>query len=384
MGRNVPGVILLLPIALSAAAMAVQVPLAVSPGDPSKLARTSSACPTFSWGGVAAATSYELVVYRLRDEGVEKEPRLRQTFSGSVDSWTPSLDRCLERGGRYGWSVRAISLEQASGWSPPRLFEVAYGPSLAELEAALAVIRRHLAPRPGSSPSGDAGTQVAEGDGLRAAGQRAGSLPDPRVVAATRLSVDGGVVATSFTGDGSTLTDLDPASFTSGAAHIDITGSSTLLNCFGCVESTHIGTGQVASSDIGDGEVTGTDIDSSTVQARVSGSCGSDGAIRTVANDGSPTCTTLTGVLRGQEYLVSSLGGAGSKIVLVPRANRICFLSYVGMEDQNAIAEHGRCEIKEFTDPSNGDPFWLLEAYAQGNSDALCGMRCIEISPDRT
>ncbi len=61
-------------------------PVAVSPGDASKLALIGDTCPTFSWGEVDGAKSYELVVYRIGEEGEEAEPVLRQTFAGSVSS----------------------------------------------------------------------------------------------------------------------------------------------------------------------------------------------------------------------------------------------------------------------------------------------------------
>ena len=119
-------------------------PQTVSPGDPSRLVRTESRCPTFNWGAVDEARGYELVVYRLADEGGEAAAILRQRFDGPVFGWTPSLDRCLERGGRYAWSVRARGRETDSDWSPPRLFQVAMEPSRLELEEALSLLRRHF------------------------------------------------------------------------------------------------------------------------------------------------------------------------------------------------------------------------------------------------
>lgn len=153
-------------------AWAAEVPVAVSPGSPTGAA-IESRCPTFSWGAVAGARSYELVVYRVGEEGEEPEAVMRQSFPAAVYSWTPSLGRCLERGGRYAWSVRAAGSKGASEWSAPSLFEVASGPSVEELEAALEVVgayaRRRTAEAgvsgaaayvppigvgPGASPSG--------------------------------------------------------------------------------------------------------------------------------------------------------------------------------------------------------------------------------------
>lgn len=126
-------------------ALAAETPVAVSPGDTSKLALIGDTCPTFSWGSVEGARSYELVVYRLGDDSEEAKPVLQETFAGSASSWTPSLDRCLERGGQYAWSVRAIGGSEASEWSAPSLFEVAAGPSEAEFEELLALVKRYPA-----------------------------------------------------------------------------------------------------------------------------------------------------------------------------------------------------------------------------------------------
>ena len=93
---------------------------------------------------VEGAQSYELVVYQVGENGEDTKPVLQQTFAGSVSGWTPALDRCLERGGQYAWSVRAEGSKAASDWSPPNLFEVAAGSSEAELEEAVAVVRQYF------------------------------------------------------------------------------------------------------------------------------------------------------------------------------------------------------------------------------------------------
>jgi len=140
-------VLVLLLTCFAGAAMAAEAPVAVSPGNASKLATVESRCPTFSWGAIPAAERYELLVYRLGEEGEEAQPVLVQDFAGSVYGWTPSLDRCLERGGEYAWSVRALSEDAASNWSAPSLFQVASGPTEAEFEEALAVVERYLEER---------------------------------------------------------------------------------------------------------------------------------------------------------------------------------------------------------------------------------------------
>ena len=63
-------------LALAGAALAAQTPVAVSPGNASKVALIDGRCPTFSWAGGEGAKSYELVVYRLGEEGEEAQPVL--------------------------------------------------------------------------------------------------------------------------------------------------------------------------------------------------------------------------------------------------------------------------------------------------------------------
>ena len=199
-------------------------PVTVSPGDPSKLVLIESRCPTFSWGQVDGAQGYELVAYRLGEEGEEAIPVLRQSLSGAVGSWTPSLGRCLKRAGRYAWSVRAVGSEEASDWSAPSLFQVAAGPSQAEFEQALAVVQSYLDTGQEVVPSSGTVTQ-AEAE-LESEAETSESRPATRTVGTTQMSVDGGVVAESFTGDGSTLTSLDPANLAAGTAGIDISGTA--------------------------------------------------------------------------------------------------------------------------------------------------------------
>ncbi|MCH7667216.1 MAG: hypothetical protein IH936_14960 [Acidobacteria bacterium] len=153
----------ILVLVLSSAAWGAERPAAVSPGDASKLALIGDACPTFSWGAVAGAKSYELVVYRIGEVSEEAGPVLSRHIAGSALSWTPSLDRCLERGGRYAWSVRAIGKKGSSDWSPPSLFQVAPGPSQMEFEEALTVVHRYLAADAGTNDPWRDSAVVLEG-----------------------------------------------------------------------------------------------------------------------------------------------------------------------------------------------------------------------------
>ncbi|MCP4201729.1 MAG: hypothetical protein GY769_07320 [bacterium] len=152
----------LLLVSLAGSALAAAPPVAVSPGHVSKLATVADACPTFSWTEVQAAARYELVLYEVGEVEGESTEVLWQTVPGGATSWTPSLGLCLERGGRYAWSARAVGAKAASEWSAPSLFQVAPGPSEEELEEALDVVRSYLGTRPeAAAPSVDGPAAMA-------------------------------------------------------------------------------------------------------------------------------------------------------------------------------------------------------------------------------
>lgn len=105
-----------------AAALAAQ-PMAVSPGT-DKGGVIGEVCPTFSWAAVPGATGYQIVVYWADEDPEAVEPVLEHRIAGSALSWTPTLERCLPRGGRYAWSVRALGTGDEPVWSAPNLFEL--------------------------------------------------------------------------------------------------------------------------------------------------------------------------------------------------------------------------------------------------------------------
>jgi len=217
----------LVSLALAGAALAAQAPVAVSPGDATKVALIRDDCPTFSWGEVEGAKSYDLVVYRLGEQNEDEEPVLRRSFPGSVDGWTPALDQCLERGGRYAWSVRAVGGKEASEWSELSLFEVASGPSEEEFEEALQVVRKYL----GEETTGSANAS-AEGASAgvsativtpSAGGATTGPSPLAPAVGDSALQVNGSPVVTVATMAGALCSSLD-------LRYLD-QGDGTVLDC---------------------------------------------------------------------------------------------------------------------------------------------------------
>ena len=109
------------------ALLAATMPTPVSPGAAQTGALTESRCPTFSWGGVAGAPGYELVVFRVREEGTEPELVARVSLPADSRGWTPSVGQCLVRGERYAWSIAAVTAEGSDRereWAPALLFEI--------------------------------------------------------------------------------------------------------------------------------------------------------------------------------------------------------------------------------------------------------------------
>lgn len=119
---------------------AVRPPVPVSPGLGDEALVVDSRCPTFQWSAVEGARGYQLAVYRLGDDPEDVEPVLLQELPAASTGWTPSLDRCLERGREYAWAVRTLDGEEPE-WSEAHLFEVPEGPSEAEIGAAIGALR---------------------------------------------------------------------------------------------------------------------------------------------------------------------------------------------------------------------------------------------------
>lgn len=181
-------------------------PEPVSPGHPQWMQTAAGPCPTFSWTSSGTATGYELVIYEVEPRSDDLVERLRHRVPAGATSWSPSLDRCLERGGRYAWALRANGAKDSSTWSMPSLFEIAAAPSAQEFEAAVGVVREYLAanqPAFGEEPPHPHSQESAE-----ATSRESHDAPDPATSMAppgTELEVDGNVHAGSFTGDGSAL-----------------------------------------------------------------------------------------------------------------------------------------------------------------------------------
>lgn len=133
-------------VGTAAVAAVPRLPIPVSPGSADGT-MISATCPTFNWGEVGGANSYELVVYRVRVKESERalDQVLTVTVPGSAQGWTPPIEQCLKRGGSYAWSIRVVGNKESTEWSQPNLFQVAAGPTEEEFHHALAVVQGYLA-----------------------------------------------------------------------------------------------------------------------------------------------------------------------------------------------------------------------------------------------
>ena len=230
--RSLRALTLALMASPTAFVVAAEAPVAVSPGS-STGTLIAASCPTFSWGQVKGAESYELIVYRVGDHGEEAETVLHQRLDGAVGSWTPALERCLDRDAQYAWTVRALGGKGASHeWSSPSLFKVTPGTSEAEFEEALSIVKRYLIDRGEAlEPNSLAGANLLGSDREARSGMPSRESTIAQPTAETLLSVDGNVDAISFTGDGSALTNLPTSGDCQGGGRYEDNGDGTVTDC---------------------------------------------------------------------------------------------------------------------------------------------------------
>jgi hypothetical protein len=348
------------------AAVASDAPIAVSPGSSSGTL-IESRCPTFSWGAADEARSYELIVYRLGETGEDAKPVLQEELIGAATSWTPSFDRCLEAGGVYAWGVRADTGEELGEWSPAKVFEVVSRPSRSDFEAALEIVRSYLQAEgtleaaPAAAPEGLARVAV----GTDAVSDIQTDAPTLRtrqaVVGTTKLSVDGGVVATSFTGDGSTLTALDPTQLSAGTAAISISGNAAGLVCTGCVNQTDIGLGEVTTSRIAPGSISTDRIVALAVTSdKIANDAVGSGQIATNAVGSSEIAT---GAVGSDEIATDAVGNA-------ELASGLLDASHFNINNVYPLKPTAWCNVTE------------VDSNSQTSSQCPAGMAIIAISQE--
>ncbi len=181
-------------LAASVAGAVPDRPVTVSPGSVATVEAASALCPTFSWGGVDEAQSYEIMVYALAGSQLEAaapggRPALSATLPGSASSWTPAADRCLAAGTAYVWFVRAVGPGNAAGeWSEGGMFRTPIAIADVDLRReVLQMVERYLAaPGRGGSPNSWSGSALAGGQLGGRRGLAAATSPRPE----TRASSD--------------------------------------------------------------------------------------------------------------------------------------------------------------------------------------------------
>lgn len=119
-------------------------PAGVSPGAEAIVLTASGSCPTFSWAA-DPVDGFELTV--LTD--TDNKEALYVNLPGGALSWTPAFEQCLEPGGVYGWSIRALIDGVPTEWSQPLLFRVSLEPTAEEVARAVEILSAADA-RPGA------------------------------------------------------------------------------------------------------------------------------------------------------------------------------------------------------------------------------------------
>jgi len=107
-------------------------PVAVSPGSESGVAVVGQSCPTFSWGAVEGALSYEAAVFEMltidvlsyTESNNLSNPVIRKKIPVPALSWTPSSELCLTNKGTYVWYVRGLDWMDEGIWSEGKVFEI--------------------------------------------------------------------------------------------------------------------------------------------------------------------------------------------------------------------------------------------------------------------
>ncbi len=210
-------IVTLAAVCVCAAALAVEPPLPVSPGSIERIERIASPCPTFSWAPVPGVLGVRVAVYAIpADESAPPVLVTDRQLPAAASSWTPALPECLQPG-TYAWGVGVVTDEGGPYWSEAAWFEVmAEGTALPGLPGAPGET-----PRERALTSGSGSATPEAGSGVR--GRVEPRTPSRERLLATQFSVGStgnvsanAVTATSFTGDGSGLTNLNATQLTSG------------------------------------------------------------------------------------------------------------------------------------------------------------------------
>jgi hypothetical protein len=399
---QVAGMTFLLIVAVAGVAVA-RAPEGVSPGAIDRYIEVEARCPAFSWGLVPDAEGYVIIVYRL-PEGMtpgeldltRAQEVLYKLVPGAATSWTPDLAHGLEPGANYIWFVRAVfgdtreELGVADEWSHGRFFSVSAVPTVREVEEALDVLRRYAAsegeidPRQSAGPIRQASEVAEQGD---AGAPVQPSLEGAKTVATAPTAMKGHVSGAS--GERYGVVGITDSVTGAGLAARNTTGGPDLVLDGGGLANARVTEsginrhwGAPVSFNIhntGGGGMT-LQVDGTPVQKRVTGSCSSSYAIRSVSDTGSVTCAydDFNIVSHTAEYSAESFNGTDQYAMVNDTGRNVCFLTRVGLRDVDGSSEDAICRV--YLDTSFNPDRWVLIADTEtgDDADARCTMRCIE------
>ncbi len=285
-----------LPLLIVASAWSADLEL-VSPGAADRPIEIADRCPTFNWSAEATAAGFELVLYDLSaptdDEATGSGPggdvaRVldRIALPGAARGWTPALDRCLEPGRSYAWTLRALgdaaTSDALARWAEPRLFTVRELPSAAQVKAALAVLDRYL--------------ESAERGGVKLVGEEPTvRLRDARsqVAKSAATTTTPGATAPAGTGTAAIRGDItDPTGDTWGVEGISHSPDGAGLTAENTVDATDLllrGDGIAPDARLDESSLDRASDAAETFDFRNSGT-----GTMTVLVDGTDVVTTLT------------------------------------------------------------------------------------------
>jgi hypothetical protein len=180
---------------------------------------------------------------------VDEPAVLSVRLPGAANSGPLTVERCLQSGERYAWSIRALGNGKGPKWSRPEPVRSRGERAPADLADAVAELRREMASA-GTNPSVRGGGSTPSATEARAAAPNAASA-SPSV---TTFDVDGSgnVVANSFTGSGAALTGVvaatasalaaNPGDCTAGNSPLGIAASGAAEGCFDVTTQTELNT----------------------------------------------------------------------------------------------------------------------------------------------
>ena len=330
-----------------------QPPTPVSPGSALQELEIDQRCPVFTWTSEGLSShALRLEVHRLSYRG--RELVLSRRLPPHLLQLLPAGSDCLVAGQRYEWSLVSSLHGFEVARSQPSRFFLRRGPSEAELDAALAVLRSlgGQLPQRDSSAAGTASvrppitarSRPARLQGLDRVAHERGRAARSRVESPSTSS------GVSVAGDGT----LTASSYVALFRPQSLTGVTAVdLACTGCVHGSHI--------------------DQAVLQTATFVDCGPDGWLRQL---NTPVCEEDSPNELTEETILSPVDGRALVRVLGSRnpGFGLCALTRVEFQEIEGTAERARCDVDRGI--IDFGVYWHLSAVTTQGADAHCGARC--------